>query len=108
MLCASPCAISRVLHRGDPVALASRSRGATPTAHGDYGRAHVWRWCARVPPRRNRRAAVILPQRPPPLASWTVPGSASPRIVLDRVSKCYPRALALDRVTVTIQPGEFV
>src|SRR5215831_1350768 len=37
-----------------------------------------------------------------------MPPSESPRIVVDRASKRYTGGLALDGVTVTIEPGEFV
>jgi phosphonate transport system ATP-binding protein len=37
-----------------------------------------------------------------------MPASPSPRIVVDRASKRYTGGVALDRVTVTIEPGQFV
>src|SRR5262245_38831422 len=37
-----------------------------------------------------------------------MPVSPSPRIVVDRASKRYTGGVALDRVTVAIEPGQFV
>ena len=49
----------------------------------------------------------MISQRPPPSVAAVTP-SASPRIVVAEVTKRYAKALALDHVTVTIEPGEFV
>ncbi len=37
-----------------------------------------------------------------------MPSSASPRIVVDRVTKRYSGGVALDRISFTVEPGEFV
>jgi phosphonate transport system ATP-binding protein len=50
---------------------------------------------------------VIKVQWPSPSVA-AVPLSQSPRIVVSELTKHYARALALDHVSVTIEPGEFV
>jgi general nucleoside transport system ATP-binding protein len=37
-----------------------------------------------------------------------VSSAASPRLVVAQVTKRYAKAIALDHVTVTVEPGEFV
>ena len=64
-------------------------------------------WRRTGAPTLKRYAAVIISQSEPPSVRLLLV-SPSPRIVVDRVSRSYPRAQALDRVTVTIEPGEFV